>query len=907
MGTLYKSRRKVWFSKVFILFLIASIALPGYGLTMAEQSKSPANLDILFIGAHPDDEASNLSTFGQWNEYEGIKTGVITVTRGEGGGNAVGPEEGAALGLIREREERNAVSKAGIEHVYNLDKLDFYYTVSAPLAEEIWGHDATLEKIVRIIRMTRPEIIFTMNPSPTPGNHGHHQFAARLAVEAFYAAADPDMYSEQLDQEGLQPWRAKKILMRYAAGEGQKGQVCESNFTPLEPTDKVFGVWNGRYSEKYRKTWGQIEREAQREYVSQGWAVFPDVSADPQELNCDQYTEIDSRVPDMNDQSGPNAILKGALQQVEGGLPLGTEFYLTTDQFSIARDQTFTVTAHIRSADKKALHHVNVRMELPQGWTAEGDGLIAVLEPDQLQTVKFKVTPSADAEVKRYRLKAQVTAGSKSGFASRVVSIAPDVRGTLQPLPQVAQFRAWAEEAGVMQLDNLIKPVLSIGVGETRIIEVDLKNYSDQVQSGTVALNLPAGFKAAPAKQSYKNLQPGAAGKVSFEVTNINRLLKTSNEGGVNGDYNFTVETISSTGKDMQNAALNLVPVTTIHRAKAEPVIDGMEGDDEYPGAYLDLSRVWEGTKPSSSADASGKAKVTWFGDSLYFIIHVEDDVLGTVLSPEDAKRHWRTDAVEIAIDPQGTSENTSTTFKVGIFPITDDPANGNPPAAYRDADHSQGPIASTASGMVVRSKVSEPYTGYTIEAKIPMSVLPAPIDPKRMGLNIFIYDSDTQDKTGQSRLGWSTWGGVQGDPYRWGHAYMPEYEPPLDLWQDVGHSTASPQSIIQSLKDGIPLGGARPAYDVIHIVSSPQWQNDSLIVELQAEASGKANLFIWSDGTIQAAADADLMQGKSEKITLQLSQAALKAAQADRNALLLIAFETQDGATARMSSALPR
>jgi len=90
-------------------------------------------LDVLFIGAHPDDEAFGLAAYGQWHEYADVEVGVITITRGEGGGNAVGTEEGPALGLLREDEERRAVSVAGIEHIYNLDKVDFYYTVSAPL------------------------------------------------------------------------------------------------------------------------------------------------------------------------------------------------------------------------------------------------------------------------------------------------------------------------------------------------------------------------------------------------------------------------------------------------------------------------------------------------------------------------------------------------------------------------------------------------------------------------------------------------------------------------------------------------------------------------------------------------------------------------------------------------------
>jgi hypothetical protein len=90
----------------------------------AGEHTSP-DLDVLFIGAHPDDEAFRLATYGQWHEYDDITTGVVTITRGEGGGNAVGPEEGPALGLIREAEERRAVSRAGITDVYNLDQVDF--------------------------------------------------------------------------------------------------------------------------------------------------------------------------------------------------------------------------------------------------------------------------------------------------------------------------------------------------------------------------------------------------------------------------------------------------------------------------------------------------------------------------------------------------------------------------------------------------------------------------------------------------------------------------------------------------------------------------------------------------------------------------------------------------------------
>lgn len=877
-------------ANVLALLLVMAAVWPGIGDAAAAENDS-ADLDVLFIGAHPDDEAGSLSTFGQWLEYEGVRTGVITVTRGEGGGNAAGTEEGAALGLIRETEERKAVGKAGITRIYNLDKLDFYYTVSAPLTEQMWGHDSTLENIVRIVRMARPEIIVTMNPSPTPGNHGNHQYAARLAVEAFYAAADPDRFPEQISEEGLSPWRVGKIFLRYANGTGETGAICETSFQPTEPTDQVYGVWNGRFSEQHGKSWGQVEREAMREYVTQGWSVFPDVPSDPEQLGCDYFTELDSRVPVVDGIAGTDGMLAGALKALPGALPLGTELVLTADSFHLVKGQTFTVTAHLRNGTTKSLPEAVVQLEVPKGWKATGKKTIRRLAPGQDGSAVFTVTVPKNADLKRVRLKATVKAGTMQGTASRVVSVGPDVTGTIEPLPQVAQFRAWTQTVGLPQLDHLIKPVLSLGVGETRALRVELRNNSRQVQSGIVELQLPEGFQAEPASQAYSHLQPGQSATVVFQLKNTDPNLKTSNEGGNRGDYDFTVRTTSRSGSSVQTAAINLVPVTVVAKAETAPVVDGVISEGEYPGTPLDISRLWEGEAPESAADASGFAHVVWHDDALYFAVVVTDDVLGAVLTPEDAKRHWRTDSVEIAIDPRGDSENTSTTFKVGIFPTTDDAANGNPAAAYRDADHRQGPIARTAPGMVVNATVSEPYTGYTIEAKIPFAELPASVDPERMGLNIFIYDSDTQDKTGQTRLGWSTWGGVQGDPYRWGHAVLSEYEAIGGIGFEAARSVMSPQSILQSLEDGIPLAGGRDAGDVLHFTSEPLVRDGNVIVELQADVAGTAHLFLWKDDETIAYETAELTPGQTKR--LELAPKGVSPAES----IILAAFETADGA----------
>src|SRR5580704_11704268 len=211
-------------------FCVMSCALVCRCLTAAELPKAPPaphpddrfKADILVVVAHPDDETEISAYLAKAVYEEHRRVAVIFGTRGDGGGNAMGFEQAAALGAEREIEARRALASFGIMSVWFLGGPD---TPGQDVLRslETWNHGASLAQAVRLIRHTRPEVILTWLPEYVAGeNHGDHQAAGVIATEAFDLAGDPTAFPEQVSPprdrnnignltEGLQPWQAKKI------------------------------------------------------------------------------------------------------------------------------------------------------------------------------------------------------------------------------------------------------------------------------------------------------------------------------------------------------------------------------------------------------------------------------------------------------------------------------------------------------------------------------------------------------------------------------------------------------------------------------------------------------------------------------------------------------------------------
>jgi LmbE family N-acetylglucosaminyl deacetylase len=178
--------------------------------------------DVLLVVAHPDDDVVIGGYLARISLDEHKRVAVVYCTNGDGGGNSVGWESGAALGQMREQEARRALASIGIENVWFLEGHD---TPGQNVLRSLdhWNHGLALDEVVRLVRITRPDVILTWLPAYVVGeNHEDHQAAGVLATEAFDDAGDPLQFPEQVSPprdrfgmanmtEGLRPWQPKKI------------------------------------------------------------------------------------------------------------------------------------------------------------------------------------------------------------------------------------------------------------------------------------------------------------------------------------------------------------------------------------------------------------------------------------------------------------------------------------------------------------------------------------------------------------------------------------------------------------------------------------------------------------------------------------------------------------------------
>lgn len=608
------------------------------------QGNSLLKTDILGVFAHPDDETGMASTLAHYALGEGKTIVHAYGTRGEGGGNMVGTQYGPSLGVLREMELRDCLTQLGVRHWYFLEQLDFAYTESIWATLKRWNKEEALEKLVRIIRNHRPEVMVTMNPAPRPGQHGHHQAAGVLATEAFRLAADPNAFPNQIEREGIHPWQVRKLY--YGGGMGEHQAVIESTSVVKE------GL-----------TAGQVAGEALSNHRSQG---FGRMRGAAWLQRSSTYSLVHSVVPFMIEE-----------KDLFRGLPLS------------------------------------------------GKGLTPALLSLPATRPAVKVAPL------------------NLRFVTR---------------PGIERYMAWANEQGIEHLSQTFEADVPVVAGEWNDVVLQIENPGKDLVEGSVIFDLPTDWVADPSVLSF-----ALKGHLDIETS-----VRIKPPVGFPVDGMIRMSTNIKDTKISAEANLHPVPVRTIARMPD----GGLDWDSPFWGRVKELSilphqRV-QG-KVEDPSDSSALVKLAHDRAFIYIETHVSDDRVISNIAPNDIRGHWRSDSVEVCIDPFGGSEDSFSTYKLGVFPFDSD---GNVRAA-RDADANQGPIEETAPGTELISKRTE--QGYLLRLKIPFNEIGDGITSgSRLGFNLIIYDGDKEDANSgeninESRLAWAPRSGVQGRPEDWG------------------------------------------------------------------------------------------------------------------------------------------
>ncbi|MBI4428985.1 MAG: PIG-L family deacetylase [Ignavibacteriales bacterium] len=212
----------------------------------------------LFVAAHPDDEnTAFLATMTQGRLY---RAAYLAMTRGEGGQNLIGPEQGDLMGVIRTQELLAARNIDGAEQ-YFTRAIDFGFSKTKEETIQFWGKEKTLSDVVWVIRSFRPDVLVNRFMLQQ-GGHGNHTASAAFSIEAFEAAADPTRFPEQLKY--VQPWKAKRLVWNVF-----RFQQSEN---PSPPANTV-GLDLGSYNNLLGKSYTEISGESRSMHKSQGFGA----------------------------------------------------------------------------------------------------------------------------------------------------------------------------------------------------------------------------------------------------------------------------------------------------------------------------------------------------------------------------------------------------------------------------------------------------------------------------------------------------------------------------------------------------------------------------------------------------------------------------------------------------------
>lgn len=249
-----------------LLLILLTACLPYYSFAQSQLPQTSSEIlqgikklnvvgSVLYIAAHPDDENTRLLTY--LSKERKLRTGYISLTRGDGGQNLVGKEQAEHLGIIRTQELLAARKVDGAEQFFSRAN-DFGYSKNPEETFNFWNKDTVLSDVVWIIRNFKPDVLICRFPTTGEGGHGHHTASAILGSEAYEAAADPARFAWQLKYVDV--WQVKRVFWNTF-------NFGTTNTTSPDQVQLDVGGFNTLLGKSY----GEIAAESRSMHKSQGF------------------------------------------------------------------------------------------------------------------------------------------------------------------------------------------------------------------------------------------------------------------------------------------------------------------------------------------------------------------------------------------------------------------------------------------------------------------------------------------------------------------------------------------------------------------------------------------------------------------------------------------------------------
>ena len=419
-------------ASLFVLIISILCSVPTALSQQAPPLLSPDQrykADILLVVAHPDDETAISSYLARAIFDQHKRIAVIYGTRGDGGGNSVGYEQAAALGVVREIEARRALASWGVMNVWFLGAPD---TPGQDVLRslETWHHGNALEQVVRLVRLTRPEVILTWLPCYVAGeNHDDHQASGVIATEAFGMAGDPTVFPSQVAAprdrarisnygEGLRPWQAKKL---YYFSDADHAEFLQGKGPKYETTD----VSSSRQLPYYRLSadeWSFHETQGGVAQIAKAAIAKSDFTAlkDPERLVLGRSLVKSTTTADVFEGVTSEPIAYASIRGYRRESPPGVSlelggpwaFYrdfwraqniehlatLLAPEVGAGGGQALNVPLLISNETDEA-KQVTLLSELPPGWTERARFAYFLVSAHQIYAVQLTLTaPSGHAK-----------------------------------------------------------------------------------------------------------------------------------------------------------------------------------------------------------------------------------------------------------------------------------------------------------------------------------------------------------------------------------------------------------------------------------------------------------------------------------------------------------------------------